>query len=143
MKKQIIITALLGMAAAGFLALGNAWAGEPASAPGEEIVIDGKKPARFSHPVHLNLGLECAACHHDREHNPLDAEAIGTITDPGGVKCVVCHNSEHPNPELRTPKDVFHARCKSCHEQGFAGKNGPTKCTDCHLKKGAKGYEGC
>lgn len=138
MKKQlIIVTAALTLC----FGTGLALAGTPSAAPQEEITIDGKKPARFSHPTHLNLGLDCAACHHDKEHSPLSAEAIGNLGDTVQLKCVTCHNSEFPNKDLQRAKDVFHARCQTCHKEGFAGKNGPTKCTGCHLKK--KRYEGC
>jgi len=138
MKKQMIVcAAVLSFCLGGSVVM----AGEPAMAPQEELTIEGKKPARFSHPVHLNLGLDCASCHHDQEHKPLSAEAIGALGDTSQLKCVTCHNSGFPNKDLQKAKDVFHARCQTCHKEGFAGKTGPKKCTDCHLKK--KGYEGC
>lgn len=112
------------------------------TAPEKELTIEGKKPARFSHPVHLELGLECGVCHHDKEHNPLSRESIAALGDPAALSCTSCHNSGHPNEELRKAKDVFHARCKTCHKEGYAGKNGPTKCSDCHLKK-KRALEGC
>ncbi|MCL7489627.1 MAG: cytochrome c family protein [Desulfobulbaceae bacterium] len=144
MKKQMIVSAaVLTLAFSAFFGAGTVTAAEPAKAPQEELIIDGKKPARFSHPTHIDLGLDCAACHHDQEHNPLTAEAIGGLSDPGALKCVSCHNSQHPNKDLQNAKDVFHAQCKDCHQQGFAGKEGPTTCTSCHLKKKTKGYEGC
>jgi len=144
MKKQMIApAAVVAFAFSVFLGAGMVTAAEPAKAPQEEIIIDGKKPARFSHPTHLNLGLDCASCHHDQEHNPLSAEAIGGLSDAGALKCVSCHNSQHPNKDLQKAKDVFHAKCKDCHQEGFAGKKGPTTCTSCHLKKKTKGYEGC
>lgn len=112
------------------------------SAPENEIVIDGKKPAHFSHPVHLKLGLECGVCHHDKGHKPLNQEAISGLGDPAVLSCVSCHNTSHPVQDLRKAKDVFHARCKTCHKTGYEGKNGPTKCSGCHIKK-KKALEGC
>lgn len=143
MKKQIRLAGFFwSTAIASMLVVGLAYAGTAAKAPQEAIIIDGKKPAKFSHPTHLNMGLDCASCHHDKEHNPLSSEAIGALADTGALKCVSCHNNDHPNADLRKLKNVFHARCKECHAKGFAGKKGPTKCTSCHLKK-KKAYEGC
>lgn len=103
--------------------------------PDAEIIIEGeKKSARFSHPVHLNLGAECAQCHHDSEHQPLTAEEITAMENTLQLKCVSCHNSDFANPELQSAKAAFHARCKECHKQGVDGKTGPTKCTGCHVK---------
>lgn len=112
------------------------------TAPQDEITIQGKKPARFMHKVHTDMGLSCSVCHHDNSHQPLSEEAIGAMTDTAPLKCVTCHNSEFPVADLRKAKDVFHARCKTCHQEGYQGKNGPAKCGDCHIKK-KKGYEGC
>jgi len=144
MKKQMMISGIvLAMSLSSFLVAGIVSAGAPAIAPQEELTIDGKKPARFSHPTHLNMGLDCASCHHDKDHEPLSAEAIGEMKDFSSLKCVSCHNSQHLNKDLQKAKDVFHAKCKTCHKEGFAGKKGPKKCTSCHLKKKAKAYEGC
>lgn len=122
---------------------GSVIAGNTLSAPEDELVIEGKKPARFSHPVHLGLGIECGACHHDAEHKPLDREAIAALGKSSQLKCVTCHNSEHPDKELQKAKDIFHARCQTCHKAGYEGKNGPTKCTGCHITAGKKSMEGC
>lgn len=144
MKKQLIVSgAVLALTFTVCLGTGMVFAGADIKAPQEEIVIDGKKPARFSHPTHLELGLDCASCHHGKQHAPLTDVAIGALADTSALKCISCHNSQHPNKDLQRAKDVFHAKCKDCHKQGFAGKNGPTKCTSCHLKKKAKAYEGC
>ena len=144
MKKQMMISGIaLAMSLSSFLVAGNVSAGASVTAPQEELTIDGKKPARFSHPTHLNMGLDCASCHHDKEHEPLSAAAIGEMKDFSSLKCVSCHNSQHPNKDLQKAKDVFHGKCKTCHKEGFAGKKGPSKCTSCHLKKKAKAYEGC
>lgn len=135
--------AIVVMILSAVFAAGVTMAGQAAKAPQEDIIIDGKKPARFNHPTHLNLGLDCASCHHDKEHTPLSADAIGALDDAASLKCVSCHNSQHPDKKLRRAKDVFHAKCKECHKKGFAGKKGPTKCTSCHLKKKKQAYEGC
>lgn len=143
MKKQTIISgAVMAITFSAFLGAGMVSASGPATPPQDEITIAGKKPARFSHPTHLNLGLDCASCHHDKKHEPLDAVAIGEMSDFSELKCATCHNKQHPNKDLQKAKDIFHAKCKDCHKKGFAGKKGPTKCTSCHLKK-KKAYEGC
>jgi len=112
------------------------------AAPQEEITIKGKKPARFNHTIHLDLGLSCATCHHDADHKPRTAEDIGALTDTAELRCVNCHNRDFADPKLRKAKSVFHARCRTCHAEGYQGKKGPKKCNACHLKK-RKAYEGC
>jgi len=104
-------------------------------APEAEIIIKGeKKSARFSHPVHLNLGVACAQCHHDSEHQPLTDKDIAAIENSLQLRCATCHNKDFSNPKLQSAKNAFHARCKECHKQGVDGKIGPTKCKDCHVK---------
>ena len=143
MNKQMIVSrAALTMALSICIGAGIVLAGTPVTAPQNELTIAGKKPARFNHPTHLNMGLDCASCHHDKEHAPLSAEAIGELSDVSVLRCVSCHNSQNTNKDLQKAKDVFHAKCQTCHKEGFAGKKGPTKCTSCHLKK-KKAYEGC
>ena len=134
--------AILSVVAIG-LWVGSGIADTPLAAPKEEIVIKGKKPARFPHATHLEMGLECGVCHHDAEQKPLSADAIASLGDPAQLSCVSCHNNDHPNKKLQKAKDVFHARCKDCHKAGYEGKKGPAKCTDCHLKKKKKAVEGC
>ena len=112
--------------------------------PKKEITIEGKKPAKFNHKTHMKLKLTCGACHHNAKHEPLSAEAIEDF--PGGEKllCATCHNKDFANPKLQKKKDVFHARCKTCHKTGIDGKKGPTKCSACHPKKKRKtAIEGC
>ena len=104
-------------------------------APDSEIIITGeKKSARFSHPVHLNLGVACGQCHHDSQHQPLTDTDIAAMENGQQLSCANCHNKDFSDPKLQTPKDAFHARCKECHKQGVDGKTGPTKCTGCHVK---------
>jgi hypothetical protein len=105
-------------------------------APEEEIIIAGeKKSARFSHPVHLNIGVDCGQCHHDSDHQPLTDKNIEAMDTGEQLICASCHNKDFANPKLQTPKAAFHARCKECHKQSVDGKQGPTKCTGCHVKK--------
>ena len=134
----VLAIALFGLLGSGMVAVAGA-----ASEPAEEMVLQGKKPARFNHATHTVLGMECGVCHHDQNHAPLTAEAIGAVTDPATLRCMSCHNDGQPKPELRQAKDIFHARCKTCHQEGYQGKNGPVKCTDCHLKSNKKAPEGC
>jgi len=71
MRKEIFLS---GVAVLALIVIGS-WCGQVIAenslqAPEDELIIDGRKPATFSHPVHLELGLECGVCHHDQEHNP-------------------------------------------------------------------------
>jgi hypothetical protein len=105
-------------------------------APEAEIIIAGeKKSARFSHPVHLNIGVDCGQCHHDSDHQPLTDKNIEAMDTGEQLICASCHNKDFANPKLQTPKAALHARCKECHKQSVDGKQGPTKCTGCHVKK--------
>jgi len=144
MKSSLILTGtVLAMALYGLLGTGMVAVTAAAEEPAKELVLEGKKPAHFNHKTHTALGMECGVCHHDQKHVPLTAEAIGAVTDPATLSCMSCHNDQHPKQELRQAKDIFHARCKTCHQEGYQGKNGPTKCTDCHLKSDKKNLEGC
>lgn len=124
------------------LGLGLAQAGDPVSAPDKTITIKGKKPVKFKHTVHLDLGVTCGECHHDEKHEPRTAESIGALADSKSLECASCHNGDFANPKLQKPKDIFHANCKTCHKAGVDGKKGPTKCSGCHVKK-KKAIEGC
>jgi hypothetical protein len=134
----LTVAAILGLS----LGIGLVSAGAPAGAPENEIIIEGKKPARFNHATHSAMGIDCGVCHHDGEHNPLTSESIGALADGAELGCLSCHNDTHPNKDMQKPKDVFHALCQTCHKEGYEGKNGPTKCTDCHIKQN-KALEGC
>lgn len=144
MKKRVLVAGSM-LAVALTLGLGalSVSAAGPLQAPEKEITIDGKKPAHFNHSNHLQLGVTCETCHHDAEHQPLTAEAIGALPDGKQLNCVSCHNASFANTELQKAKEVFHARCKTCHQSGYEGKTGPTGCTDCHIKKARKAVEGC
>jgi len=114
------------------------------TAPGAEITIEGKKPARFNHQTHLKLGVDCGQCHHDAKHQPLAAGSIAAMSDGAKLRCANCHNEKFSNDKLRGAKDIFHARCRDCHKTGVAGKQGPSKCNSCHSGgKQAKAIEGC
>jgi len=118
-------------------------ADEPLQAPGTQLVIGKKKPARFNHATHLKLGIDCGTCHHTQDHNPLTVKDIASMTDASKLRCVSCHNGNHPNTKLRKAKGTFHACCINCHKSGYKGKQGPTKCSGCHLKKKRRVLEGC
>lgn len=144
MKTSLIWTGtVLAMALYGLPGTGMVTVAGAVSEPAEELVLQGKKPAHFNHKTHTVLGMECGVCHHDQKNAPLTAEAIGAVTDPATLRCVSCHNEQQPKQDLRQAKDIFHARCKICHQEGYQGKTGPTKCTDCHLKSDKKAMEGC
>ena len=133
--KRIALAAAIALAlfTTNYLSTGSA--AEGLTAPTEDVVIDGKKPARFPHSTHLVIGITCGTCHHDGDHQELSGEAIGAMNDGTALRCASCHNPDHPDKKLQKAKDIFHARCKECHKAGYEGKNGPTKCTGCHIKK--------
>ncbi len=167
MKKTMI--ALTMMLAAGLtvsmndLHAATTEAGKKITAPAQELVIKGKKPALFSHAKHTALGLDCTTCHHDAKHQPLNEAAIAGLANTDTLHCATCHNEKFANAKLQKPMDVFHGRCKTCHIAGVNGKNGPTACTACHkaaaaapeqkaaptatapapVKKKGKAVEGC
>ncbi|HIJ90396.1 MAG: cytochrome c family protein [Desulfobulbaceae bacterium] len=136
MKKTMIALAM--MCAAGLsitltdLNAAPAAAKEKITAPTQELVINGKKPAHFSHAKHTNLGLDCATCHHDAKHQPLNEAAIAALPNADGLRCATCHTEKFANVKLQKRMDVFHTRCKTCHTDGVKGKKGPTNCTACH-----------
>ena len=142
-KKLMLVGAMAAVAFALGLGTFSAFATGTLKAPESEITIDGKKPARFNHATHLQMGLGCGTCHHDGEHKALTAEAIAALPDAKQLHCVSCHNETFAKPELQKQKDVFHARCKECHKAGHEGKKGPSGCVDCHLKQPKKAVEGC
>lgn len=107
-------------------------AGGKLTAPAQELVINGKKPARFNHASHTTLGLACGTCHHDAKHQPLTEAAIAGMPKADALRCATCHTATFANEKLRTPMDVFHTRCKTCHATGVNGKKGPSQCTSCH-----------
>lgn len=137
MKRILVSTAFI--LAVSWLVMGalatSSSAEEKGGAPEKEIIIKGeKKSARFPHSVHLDLGVACAQCHHDSNHQPLTDRDITALENSEQLLCQNCHNKDFANVELQTLKEVFHARCKECHKQGVNGKTGPTKCTGCHVK---------
>lgn len=144
MQKKMTLAAT-ALAATLILGLGGFFtaAAEQLKAPAEQLIIAGKKPARFDHSVHLKMGLKCGTCHHDKDHQPLTAKAIASMTDSSQLACMSCHSKSRPQMELQTKRDVFHARCRACHRQGYQGKNGPTNCSGCHLKRKRQPLEGC
>jgi formate-dependent nitrite reductase cytochrome c552 subunit len=134
--KRIRLSIVLALAGSLFFAWASFGADEGRiKAPEAEIIIEGeKKSARFSHPVHLDLGVTCAQCHHDSERQPLTDKDIAAMENSLQLRCASCHNKDFSNPKLQSAKNAFHARCKECHKKGVDGKTGPTKCKGCHLK---------
>jgi len=140
LKKKIVATTV-ALAATAIWAIA-AIAAEPLTAPQETITITGKKPVHFNHRTHLDLGVTCGQCHHDASHQPRSAEDIAALSGAEELSCASCHNDDFANPNLQKRKDIFHARCKECHQAGVNGKQGPTTCTACHIKQ-KKAVEGC
>lgn len=146
MKKTLLLTAFfLSTALICTPELLQAGEGKTLSMPGQEIVIDGKKPARFDHGKHAARGLDCGVCHHTAKHQPLKAEDIAALPNADQLHCISCHNNTFAVKELQGAKDVFHTRCKECHTKGLNDKKGPTQCDGCHIKatKSPKKIEGC
>ena len=121
-KKIVLCVAALAMVlsvAVGISVAGNA-------GPAEMVLKTeaGKKPATFPHKQHQDL-MECATCHHtqtaDGKQGPYVAGQEAT--------CLSCHAAKGEY------KKVAHKNCKGCHKAGYEGKNGPTKCGGCHIKK--------
>jgi len=134
MRKKIITTIMALMVAA---------AAQAGTIPPEgKITIDGKRPVKFSHQTHLQLKIDCSACHHDNSGKGLNREAIGAMEEPA-LRCGTCHTAEFANQDLRKRKKIFHSTCRACHKRGYEGKNGPTRCVGCHTKKKRKAVEGC
>lgn len=78
---------------------------------------------QFNHHKHQDrVEMDCLVCHH--------TEAKGaTELKP----CSECHGKVDGAPDYKT---AMHKGCQGCHkEQKAAGKNAPTKCTECHVKK--------
>jgi len=136
MKMKCILFLAAGCVIFGLLAANSMAAGQSGlQAPAEEMVIKGtKKSAKFSHPTHIKLGVSCGQCHHNADHQPLSEKDISAMAASSQLRCVSCHNQDFADAKLQTQKAIFHARCKECHKQGVNGKQGPTKCTGCHIK---------
>jgi hypothetical protein len=104
-------------------------------APAGPMTLGEKKPATFNHATHTALGVDCGACHHDASHKPLTAKNIATLASGAELACDKCHNANFANTKLQKRMAIFHENCRSCHEQGVNGKQGPTRCNDCHVSK--------
>lgn len=142
MRNLKIVATTIALAVTAIWGINSANAGGSMQAPTEPITIEGKKPVKFNHQTHLDLGVSCGQCHHDAGHQPRTAADIATLSGSEELSCASCHNSTFANPELQSRKDIFHARCKECHKTGINGKQGPTGCTACHGKS-KKAVEGC
>jgi hypothetical protein len=94
-----------------------------------EITFDSeKKPAIFPHAKHQE-NIKCAECHHSKdEHGAQVAYVEGQKIE----KCATCHDGSIANKKVKNFKGAAHVNCKGCHK---AGKKGPTKCKQCHVKK--------
>jgi len=141
MLNKKLVAATIALIIAGTGTLNSAQAAEPLKAPAGNITIAGKKPVNFDHQIHLKLGVTCGQCHHDAKHQPRTAEAIAQLK-AAELQCASCHNDKFAKEELRQNKEIFHARCKECHQAGVNGKKGPTNCAGCH-GAAKKAVEGC
>lgn len=48
--------------------------------------------------------------------------------------CKICHGAKGPGKIAELGKEWAHKTCRGCHEAGFKGEHGPTKCGGCHKK---------
>ena len=147
MKKTWLLSVMVGMASCVF-AFGTAVvSGEektPLTAPDKEIVIEGKKPAKFNHASHSALNISCGSCHHDASRQPLSQDAIASMPEGDQLHCASCHTEGGAAEKFTKRKDIFHKTCLECHKTTEGDKKGPTKCSGCHLKKKKKkALEGC
>lgn len=87
----------------------------------------------FSHPEHLDAGVDCLECHR-READMTVAEAVcGSCHDRHHVPtttCLACHRGEVP----AHPPEAAHDGCAACHGQRVAGVTEWSRqvCTVCH-----------
>lgn len=106
-------------------------------APEKLTLNEGKKPGpvTFDHKAHQGradeLGKGCVQCHHTMTNGELKTKAP--------AHCSSCHlakgNAKNPKvkgKEMWT-REAFHTNCMNCHKQA---KRGPTKCLECHARKG-------
>ena len=90
-----------------------------------------KKPAQFPHKKHQDA-FKCDECHHGKDAAGMQVP----LGDNPVAKCETCHNADMANPKLNSFKNAAHALCKTCHKKmAKEGKNAPTKCNGCHIKK--------
>lgn len=106
-----------------------------AEVPHEKITIQGVRPAVFDHDTHLEHEIKCGVCHHKSKDEPFTDQEVISQASGKTLHCVYCHNENFENEKLRNLKIVMHKQCKSCHQKGFDGKNGPTRCNGCHKDK--------
>lgn len=111
--------------------------------PEKEIIIDGKKPAKFKHNSHAAVNISCGECHHDDQHRPRSEKDMASLTDTDQLRCTSCHNKGGAAEKFQKRKEYFHSLCKDCHKTDREGKQGPTSCSGCHIKKKKKALEGC
>jgi len=142
MLNQKLVAAAIALIIIGAGTFTAAQGAAPLQAPTGSITIAGKKPVNFDHQIHLKLGVACGQCHHDAKHQPRTAENIASLGKADELQCATCHNDKFAKVELRLNKDIFHARCKECHQAGVNGKKGPTNCAACH-GAAKKAVEGC
>lgn len=121
----------------------------------DEIILnqDGEKRStvRFTHSTHSApdyvIGIECQTCHHTQEGED-KPEACSSCHDVGGeadeksLKSKATHTKSLGFPKSPGQEQVS---CIGCHtaqnrlldEGKRSGEEAPTKCSDCHEKKGS------
>ena len=103
--------------------------------PQEQIIIEGVRPAVFSHDTHLGYGVKCGVCHHKSKDEPFTDQEVISLSSGKTLYCTHCHNEKFENEELRSLRTVIHERCKGCHQIGVDGVKGPIRCHGCHKTK--------
>jgi nitrate/TMAO reductase-like tetraheme cytochrome c subunit len=69
---------------------------------------------KFSHPQHIDAGLDCEICHggvSDKNHREFAASAEA-VPEPGHEFCSTCHSSDVPEADGSLPEG---ADCTKCH----------------------------
>ncbi len=106
-----------------------------AAGAGAEVLTlqtaEAKKPAVFSHKKHQDM-MKCTECHHIKG---ADGKQAPLPEGQAPAKCDSCHNATMTNKKVDSFMKAAHENCKGCHTAGYQGKNGPTKCPDCHPAK--------
>ena len=89
-----------------------------------------KSPVEFTHKKHsVDQKIACTECHH------VYKDGKNVFKDGDKVqKCSACHTDPKKDQgKVLSTKNAFHKNCQPCHKEA---KKGPTKCTECHPKKG-------
>jgi c(7)-type cytochrome triheme protein len=126
-KHRIVITVLLGVAAAAFAGWVQAQPDQMKLDYPEALGKKQRPPVLFPHLRHLEANLSCTDCHHRYEKGKNVLEERDLAEGKPGIRCSECHDSKS-RPRLR---EAFHDQCIGCHSK----RSGPRLCGECHVRK--------